>query len=219
MVDRQTLIGGLAAVATVVAGIALLGDGDEQSPPLTRVRQVLGTTEGDDGPGSSDGGLLSGVSNPFDADVAGILDESVGDLDENVGGTVQDAADSLGDGPGDLVDSIASESVGQAAVRSLFPGVASAETAAEAGEDLVENRQSPAQNPPGSGDGDDTFAGGLDPEGTPWEGTGTSPEPDPNVSVPEPDDSGSFNEFDDPDTDAIETEVPGITIDPSDVGF
>jgi len=74
------------------------------------------------------------VPNPAQADIAGAADEAVGNLDEEVGGTIQDTADNLGSGPGELVDSLASESVAQAAVRSQSDTVAVAETAANAAE-------------------------------------------------------------------------------------
>jgi hypothetical protein len=126
---------GAAAVAAVVGLVAIFGNDTaaEQPGPIQRaatsVQEAVTSS-------SSSGGMS--IPNPFQADYAGMLDSGLGSLDEDVGGTIQDAADSLGSGPGELVDSLASESVGQSAVRSLFPGVAAAETAAQAGDDVVD---------------------------------------------------------------------------------
>jgi hypothetical protein len=180
---------GAAAVAAVVGLVAIFGNDTaaEQPGPIQRaatsVQEAVTSS-------SSSGGMS--IPNPFEADVAGVLDDAVGNLDESVGGTIQGAADSLGSGPGDLVDSLASESVGQATVRTLIPSVAAAETATQIGEDFLDESSGGSSS---SGSSGDPTGGTTDPYDPGGSQTTTPDEEEVQDSIDESD------AWDDVDTD------------------
>jgi hypothetical protein len=149
--NENILLAAGAVVAAVAAAVVLGSDDTAADGAQSTLGRVTNSVE--QAVSSAGNDPASMVPSVSDFDVAGALDGAVGSLDERIGGSIQSAADTLGSGPGDLVDSLASESVGQAAVRSMFPGVAAAETAVQAAND-VQGSSSPSAGVD-TGEGDD----------------------------------------------------------------
>jgi hypothetical protein len=174
-INKDKLLGGAALLIGGVLALSLFGSRKAGEPFGGVAQSIQNATAGDGNvtvPNIND--ALSGV------DVLGSVDTALGSFDEDVGGqvgsiigTVSPATESTLD---DLTGAVGSN---QGMLLSFSDRAAVGGAAVEAAGDLQDAATS-------GGDGAGTKSGeSLDPSGTPWEGLGTDPEPDP-VSRPDP---------------------------------